>query len=166
MAVILVIIVGQILIVTFGGPALSTTPLTAREWAISLFLGFLSLPVGVAIRLVPDDSVRALLGALGVRRNAAASPEEELRRRPDAGSPWHRALQQVRCELVEARRRRRRSSRLQRLWLETLAAVRRRLLGEARDDEDDEADGEEGAAADERRPLLGPRSSRPSPASG
>ena len=44
----------QILIVFVGGAAFSVVPLTGVQWAVSLVLGFLTLPLGVLIRTVPD----------------------------------------------------------------------------------------------------------------
>lgn len=54
-----VMVLGQVLIVFFGGAAFVVVRLTGAQWAVSLVLGFLSIPVGVLIRLVPDEWVRA-----------------------------------------------------------------------------------------------------------
>ncbi|KAL2165036.1 hypothetical protein VTH06DRAFT_332 [Thermothelomyces fergusii] len=54
-----VMIAGQVLIIFFGGEAFAVTRLTGPQWAISLVLGFLSIPVGILIRLFPDRWVRA-----------------------------------------------------------------------------------------------------------
>jgi P-type Ca2+ transporter type 2C len=53
----IVTITGQILIVFYGGDALSTVRLNGKEWAFSVLLGALSLPVGVLIRLIPNNVV-------------------------------------------------------------------------------------------------------------
>jgi Ca2+-transporting ATPase len=53
--------VGQVLIIFYGDGALSTVPLDRKQWAISLFLGALSLPIGVMIRLIPNSFVTMLL---------------------------------------------------------------------------------------------------------
>jgi len=45
---------GQVMIVFVGGRAFSVVRLNGVEWAISIVLGALSLPVAVLIRLVPD----------------------------------------------------------------------------------------------------------------
>ncbi|KAI7884107.1 PMCA-type calcium-translocating P-type ATPase [Lichtheimia hyalospora FSU 10163] len=50
----LLVILGQFLIVTFGGIAFRTTPLTFKQWMITIGIGALSLPVGLIIRMVPD----------------------------------------------------------------------------------------------------------------
>ncbi|KAI9294032.1 PMCA-type calcium-translocating P-type ATPase [Neoconidiobolus thromboides FSU 785] len=51
-----VVVVGQIILVLFGGAAFSTVPLTAYQWFISILIGSLSLPVGLVLRLLPDFS--------------------------------------------------------------------------------------------------------------
>ncbi|RBR09634.1 uncharacterized protein FIESC28_09746 [Fusarium coffeatum] len=45
---------GQVIIIFFGGAAFVVTRLNGVQWGISLALGFLSIPVGVLIRLFPD----------------------------------------------------------------------------------------------------------------
>lgn len=48
------VLVCQVLIVTFGGIAFSTVPLSPLHWLITVAIGALSLPVGFIIRMVPD----------------------------------------------------------------------------------------------------------------
>ncbi|KAJ2520464.1 plasma membrane calcium [Coemansia sp. RSA 1939] len=50
------IVAAQWLLVSYGGVAFSTVPLTAVQWAGTLFIGMLSLPVGLLIRTLPDLS--------------------------------------------------------------------------------------------------------------
>ncbi|OKL58510.1 hypothetical protein UA08_06274 [Talaromyces atroroseus] len=57
----LITIVGQVLIIFFGGSALSAVRLDGTQWAISLFLGAFSLVVGALVRLVPDRWLAHLL---------------------------------------------------------------------------------------------------------
>ncbi|KAI8339734.1 hypothetical protein BC941DRAFT_421275 [Chlamydoabsidia padenii] len=57
MAIFGICIVGQVLIVEFGGAAFQTTGLDRTQWTICVLLGFLSIPVGVLIRLIPDTLV-------------------------------------------------------------------------------------------------------------
>ena len=45
---------GQILIAFVGGKAFSIARLTGVQWAISIVLGAISIPVGIVIRLIPD----------------------------------------------------------------------------------------------------------------
>lgn len=46
----------QAIIVNFGGSAFQVVPINGIGWAISVCVGFLSLPVGVVIRLIPDEA--------------------------------------------------------------------------------------------------------------
>ncbi|PMD42124.1 calcium-translocating P-type ATPase [Hyaloscypha variabilis F] len=57
----IIMVSGQLLIVNFGGEALSTHPLNATQWLISLALGALSLLVGILVRLIPDSLILALV---------------------------------------------------------------------------------------------------------
>ncbi len=50
----LIMIVGQVIIVFFGGAAFDVARLTVIQWAISIVVGFLSIVVGILIRLIPD----------------------------------------------------------------------------------------------------------------
>ncbi|RCH98722.1 hypothetical protein CU098_001564, partial [Rhizopus stolonifer] len=53
-AVQVAVVVGQYLIVTFGGIAFKTVPLSLNQWLITVLIGSLSIPVGTVIRLLPD----------------------------------------------------------------------------------------------------------------
>ncbi|PVV01304.1 hypothetical protein BB560_004280 [Smittium megazygosporum] len=48
------IVITQYFVVTYGGLAFSTTPLTAIQWIVCIFIGSLSIPIGYIIRLLPD----------------------------------------------------------------------------------------------------------------
>ncbi|KAJ9070529.1 plasma membrane calcium [Entomophthora muscae] len=48
------VVLGQIMLVLFGGEAFSTVPLSAYQWFVSILIGSLSLPVGLVVRLLPD----------------------------------------------------------------------------------------------------------------
>ncbi|KAI5810117.1 hypothetical protein DFH27DRAFT_606546 [Peziza echinospora] len=50
-----VMVGGQIMIIFVGGRAFSVTRLDGVQWAISIILGLISLPVAVLIRLIPDE---------------------------------------------------------------------------------------------------------------
>ncbi|KAJ2008896.1 plasma membrane calcium [Coemansia thaxteri] len=56
LAVQAVIVAAQWLLVSYGGIAFSTVPLTRLQWVATVFIGVLSLPVGLAIRMLPDLS--------------------------------------------------------------------------------------------------------------
>ncbi|KAG0267940.1 Calcium-transporting ATPase 10, plasma membrane-type, partial [Linnemannia gamsii] len=49
-----VVIGGQYIIVTFGGRAFKTVPLSATQWLTTVLIGSLSLPVGLFLRLLPS----------------------------------------------------------------------------------------------------------------
>ena len=50
----------QILIVFVGGAAFQVTHISGKEWGISLALGFVSIPLGAAIRMIPNPPVERL----------------------------------------------------------------------------------------------------------
>jgi Ca2+-transporting ATPase len=54
MAIFVITIGLQIIIVQFGGTAFKTVPLNISQWCVSVGIGFLSIPLGVIIRLIPD----------------------------------------------------------------------------------------------------------------
>jgi Ca2+-transporting ATPase len=56
----------QIVIVFVGGAAFEVTPIGGREWGISLALGFVSIPLGALIRLLPSDPFERLFKKLGL----------------------------------------------------------------------------------------------------
>lgn len=118
---------------------LATTRLSANEWAISLLIGFASLPVGMLLRLTPDASLQRIftfrVGTQRSRETRASDASE--------GDQWHRAIENVRFKLGS--RRQPRSSRLERLRRGILPFVKAKLFGVAQDD-----DGE----VDEISPLL------------
>ena len=49
-----IVIGGQYIIVTFGGQAFKTVPLTGGQWLTTIAIGSLSLPVGLFLRLLPS----------------------------------------------------------------------------------------------------------------
>jgi Ca2+-transporting ATPase len=65
----LIMVGAQILIIFVGGAAFSVTRLDARGWGYSLAFGFLSIPVGAAIRLIPDELVAKLIPDYLMRRS-------------------------------------------------------------------------------------------------
>ncbi|KAK9766302.1 plasma membrane calcium [Basidiobolus ranarum] len=50
----LFVVIGQVIIVEFGGVAFGTTHLKWDQWLSTVFIGSLSLPVGFILRLLPD----------------------------------------------------------------------------------------------------------------
>lgn len=65
-----IMIGGQVLIIFVGGAAFSIQKgsQTPEMWAIAIVLGFLSIPVGIIIRLIPDSILAALVPAFLKRR--------------------------------------------------------------------------------------------------
>ncbi|KAF5530951.1 Ca2+-transporting ATPase [Fusarium napiforme] len=55
---------GQIIIIFFGSDAFVVTRLNGIQWGISLVLGFFSIPIGVLIRLFPDEWFHAFVKVL------------------------------------------------------------------------------------------------------
>lgn len=49
------VIVGQILIIQYGGLAFKTVPLSMDQWICTVAIGSLSIPAGILIRLLPPD---------------------------------------------------------------------------------------------------------------
>ncbi|KAK4034511.1 Ca2+-transporting ATPase [Parachaetomium inaequale] len=94
MLMMAIMVAGQVLIVYFGGDAFVVVRLNGAQWAISLVLGFLSIPVGIIIRLVPDSWVRtATRKVLGLcrlwpwRRRGGTKADEERGAFDGGGSP-------------------------------------------------------------------------------
>lgn len=56
-----VMIGGQVLIIFVGGKAFNVVHLNGAQWAYSIVLGFLSIPIGAAIRLIPDELLLRLI---------------------------------------------------------------------------------------------------------
>ncbi|KAK4185227.1 hypothetical protein QBC35DRAFT_21794 [Podospora australis] len=54
LAIALIMIGGQILIIFVGSDAFEITRLNGKEWGLSIGLGAISLPWGIAVRLFPD----------------------------------------------------------------------------------------------------------------
>lgn len=65
---------GQILIVFVGGAAFSVVRIGGRDWAISIIVGALSLPIGATIRLLPTEPFARLLYKLRIYRDPNALP--------------------------------------------------------------------------------------------
>jgi Ca2+-transporting ATPase len=87
-------IVVQVLIVFVGSSAFQVTRIGVREWGISLALGVVSLPIGVLVRLLPNEPFEKLfnsLGLFGKRREVLPTA------RPD--SEWNSAITLVRDNL-------------------------------------------------------------------
>ncbi|OAX32357.1 calcium ATPase [Rhizopogon vinicolor AM-OR11-026] len=60
MTITLIEIAVQVIIVYIGGTAFQVTRIGGREWGISLALGFVSIPLGALIRLLPNRPFESL----------------------------------------------------------------------------------------------------------
>lgn len=61
MGIVFITIVFQFIIVQFGGEFSQTQALTVGQWFSCIGIGFLSLPVGLLIRLIPVPKSKAEL---------------------------------------------------------------------------------------------------------
>jgi Ca2+-transporting ATPase len=86
MAINVVMVGGQVMIVYVGGKAFSVERLNGAQWAYSIVLGALSIPVGVLIRMIPDELLVRLFPDFLKRRpkgpELTISDEEEHFRFP------------------------------------------------------------------------------------
>ena len=53
----LIMVGAQVMIVFVGGKAFNVVHLNGAQWAYSIVLGFLSIPIGATIRLIPDELI-------------------------------------------------------------------------------------------------------------
>lgn len=58
-AIVLLIGIGQVSFILFGGQYLQLQWLDASEWALSVGLGFVSIPLGMVIRCIPDEALQS-----------------------------------------------------------------------------------------------------------
>jgi len=81
-----VMVGGQVMIIFVGGKAFNVVRLNGAQWAYSIVLGFLSIPIGAVIRLVPDELLLRLIPEYMKRRPSGPeltiSDEEEHFRFP------------------------------------------------------------------------------------
>ena len=92
-----IIVAGQVLIMFVGGAAFNlNTRLTGTQWAVSLILGLISVPVAVLIRLIPDEFVARMVPAWLFRKKTPdvfISDEEQHYQ-------WNPAIEEIREELM------------------------------------------------------------------
>lgn len=67
--VLAIICITQWVMVQYGGQLMQTEALTGQQWALCILLGFLSIPVGYALKLVPlaDRELRSNFMTAGVQ---------------------------------------------------------------------------------------------------
>jgi Ca2+-transporting ATPase len=86
LAINVVMIGGQVMIIFVGGKAFNVVHLNGAQWAYSIVLGFFSIPIGAALRLIPDELILRLIPDYMKRRpqgpQLLISDEEEHFRFP------------------------------------------------------------------------------------
>lgn len=96
-----IIIGGQVLIVFIGGAAFSVKRLDqGSQWAVSLILGAISLPIAVIIRLIPDELISRLIPNFWSRDKG---PELVISDE-DRHYEWNPALEEIRDQLAFIKR--------------------------------------------------------------
>ncbi|KAJ5664008.1 ATPase P-type K/Mg/Cd/Cu/Zn/Na/Ca/Na/H-transporter [Penicillium longicatenatum] len=93
-----IIIGGQVLIIFVGGQAFSVKRLDqGSQWAVSLVLGAISLPIAVVIRLIPDSFASKLVPHFWHRKKAGP---ELVVSDEDRRYEWNPALEEIRDQLA------------------------------------------------------------------
>ncbi|KAN0105567.1 HAD-like domain containing protein [Russula decolorans] len=83
--------VAQIIICTIGGVAFQVTCMGAKEWIISLALGFIALPLGALIRLISNEPCKRVF----VKLRLLPKPEEEPTFPSDVESSFASAVDRI-----------------------------------------------------------------------
>ncbi|EGN98945.1 hypothetical protein SERLA73DRAFT_90032 [Serpula lacrymans var. lacrymans S7.3] len=84
----------QVLIVFIGGAAFQVTRIGGREWGISLALGFVSIPLGALIRILPNGPFERLFVKMRLFPNSKVLPTSR------ADVEWNAAIELVRDNLA------------------------------------------------------------------
>ncbi|KAJ5627822.1 ATPaseP-typeK/Mg/Cd/Cu/Zn/Na/Ca/Na/H-transporter [Penicillium lividum] len=93
-----IIVGGQVLIIFIGGQAFSVKRLDkGSQWAVSLVLGAISLPIAVIIRLIPDSFASKLVPQFWHRKKAGP---ELVVSDEDRRYEWNPALEEIRDQLA------------------------------------------------------------------
>jgi Ca2+-transporting ATPase len=92
--ILCIMIGGQTLIIFVGGVAFKVTRLNGPQWGYSIVLGALSLPVGVIVRLIPDELIRKCIPNFFRRKR---NPEVVV---SDEDYQWNQGLLEIRDELA------------------------------------------------------------------
>jgi Ca2+-transporting ATPase len=101
-----IMIGGQVLIVMVGGDAFRISPQgqTAVMWGIAIVLGAISIPVGVIIRLIPDELIDSLIPESWKRKNHSKVPGINVSDDEERFSAYPPAFADVRDELAWLKR--------------------------------------------------------------
>ena len=94
-----VMIAGQTIIIFVGGwGAFKAVPQSGRNWGIALVLGALSIPIGIVVRLIPDELAAKFVPRVvkdwSAKRNKVQVEDEENR------GNYHDALYEIHDELA------------------------------------------------------------------
>lgn len=90
---------GQVLIIFFGGKALKVVPLDGVQWAISIILGLISLPIAVLIRLIPDAAAARVAPKFMTRKRGVDKGAIYVTSDQDERFEWNRGIEEIRTEL-------------------------------------------------------------------
>ena len=96
MGIQIIILGGQLLIIFFGSNAFSVAPLTGIQWAITVVIGLLSIPIGILLRFVPDSAVAKLLPSILHK----TPPPEVVISDEERQFEWHPALEDIKDQLA------------------------------------------------------------------
>lgn len=96
-----IIVGGQVLIVFIGGRAFSVHRLNNAQWIYSIVLGFLSIPVAMVLRLIPDSWIRKCIPIWFVKK---AAPKVFVSDDEERQFEWAPALEEIREELAFIKR--------------------------------------------------------------
>lgn len=96
--ILAIMIGGQTMIIFVGGVAFKVVRLNGPQWGYSIVLGFLSLPVGVIVRLIPDELIHKCIPEFFHRKR---TPEVVV---SDDDYYWNQGLLEIRDELAFLRK--------------------------------------------------------------
>ncbi|CAG8464180.1 6543_t:CDS:2 [Ambispora gerdemannii] len=99
MAIFVIICVGQVLIVELGGAAFQVQSLSGPQWAISVCLGFLSIPFGVIIRLIPTPTF-GFKRQLPLQSGSIYTVSSVGKNTQNDKPSWNKAVTDVQSELI------------------------------------------------------------------
>ncbi|KAG4304330.1 hypothetical protein PORY_002305 [Pneumocystis oryctolagi] len=69
----IIMILGQVMIVSFGNEVFHVKPLNFLQWIISVSLGALSIPISILIDYIPDDFLRKMLPSFIEQENLVSN---------------------------------------------------------------------------------------------
>jgi P-type Ca2+ transporter type 2C len=101
--IMVVIVVCQIILINFGGAAFSVTRLDGLQWLISVLLGLVTIPWGIALRLLPNQYIEYLIPSYFYRRRRRVLFDEESQ-----PTNWNATVEVIRDDLLVIKRLRNR----------------------------------------------------------